>query len=146
MIYELLEKLTGAWGRPLLDFYLAHNLVINLGVLLYGLLLWFSWRNLQQIRHDLLAAMLRQMQAAPQAHLQLSPAALVKKVSIPWEQAVAQARFPLVAQQWALWPQRRSVTAVQSLLPPEELAATSLARLAAAQDPPPAQATEKQSG
>ncbi|HQE17568.1 MAG TPA: hypothetical protein PK607_03625, partial [Aggregatilineales bacterium] len=55
---------------------------------------------------------------------------VLKEVDIPWQAAIADVRFPLVAQQMALWPKRKTVEAVQALLPAEDLVKQALEALA----------------
>ena len=37
MFESIIQSLLGSWGRTVLDFYLEHQLVINLVVIAYGI-------------------------------------------------------------------------------------------------------------
>ena len=130
---ELVERLFGAWGVQALDFYLANSLWINAIVLLYGLVLAIAWLNLQTIRRKLVSDLVIQIRNHPEIGADSNVNAVLRATTIPWEHAVGEARFPLVAEQWAFGLRRTSVEAVQPLLPDKDLAHDALKLLAASQ-------------
>lgn len=129
-IRELIERVLGPWGVEALRFYDSYSLPINLVVLLYGFVLVFSWRNLDGIRSYLVDDMARQMRQRLGSSKKTDPDFVLENVTIPWESALEQSRFPLVAQRWALLPRKRSLQSVRQLLTPEDLARDVLKRLA----------------
>ena len=131
MVRGIVEAVLGPYGVQILKLYEANSLWVNSLVVAYGLAIVLSWANLKHIRARLLAALIDQLESLPRLDPAAQPAKLLRRVSIPWAEAVRQARFPFVAQQSALWPRRASPESVQALLPPEDLVHDALKALAA---------------
>ncbi|HZW05039.1 MAG TPA: hypothetical protein VFF68_13990 [Anaerolineaceae bacterium] len=126
MVRAFLEGLMGQWGVNLLDFYAANSLWINLLVLVYGAWVVSSWVNLKSIRRLLIGALEEQMQGRPEfAKGDVPPKALASLI-IPWERAVADARFPFVAQQTDLLPHRKTIDTVRRMLPGDQITQDAL--------------------
>ncbi|HPO58995.1 MAG TPA: hypothetical protein PLV53_09130 [Anaerolineaceae bacterium] len=121
MVRAFLDQMLGEFGRSLLVFYETNSLWINLLVVLYGALIVLSWSNLKNIRRALILALAEKLRERPEL-------ASVKKAAleVPWEQVVGQVRYPFVARQTDLLPQRLSVEAVQNLLSVEDLTEEAL--------------------
>jgi hypothetical protein len=130
MVRAWIEQLLGAWGTSLLDFYAANSLYINLLVVAYGGVVVLSWMNLKAIRQRLLADLVDQLSRDPRLGEDARPKKVLSRMTIPYDQAIQQARFPFVAQQTSFLPRRATLAAVQALLPAEELADDALKALA----------------
>lgn len=130
MIYALIETYLGPIGAAALHFYQEYALPINSLVVLYGLVIVLSWTNLVSIRKRIVGSIAAQILQSPDLHAGSKVKRVVKEVDIPWQAAVDDVRFPLVARQAAFWPKRKSVEAVQALLPAEDLAKLALELLA----------------
>ena len=130
MLYALIETYLGPIGRAMLHFYIENSFAINTVVVAYGLVIVMSWTNLVSIRKRLVGAIAAQIVQNPALNAQSKVKRVLKEVDIPWQAAVADVRFPLVAQQMALWPKRKTVEAVQALLPAEDLVKQALEVLA----------------
>lgn len=126
MVRALVEQMLGAWGTALLDFYHANSLYINLVVVLYGGLVVLSWMNLKGIRRQLLEDLAAQLEKLPEMKEGSPPKNVLRRVKVPWEQAMASRRFPLIAQQTSFLPRRATLEMVRALLPEEELAGEAL--------------------
>lgn len=127
---DFLVSFMGPIFGVIFDFYAAHALLFNSIVILYGFVIVLSWNNLVSIRRRLVLALVDQLRAAPDQLAGADPDRVLESVTIPWEEAVSAARFPLVARQTALYPRRKSIEAVQALLPAETLVKESLEMLA----------------
>jgi hypothetical protein len=123
---QLIERMLGVWGRAVLGFYEAHALWINTPIVLYGIVLWFSWRNLQGIRGHFVEALVAQMRRMKGLNKKTDPASLLDSLSIPWESGPGESVFPLVARQWGFLPRRPSEDAIRKMLDPGEMAAEAL--------------------
>lgn len=120
-IRRLIENWLGPWALPVLDFYSDHSLAINLIVVLYGLLLMVSWFNLDRIRRELVSAVAAQVNKSTDSDDRASLERALAQVEIPWQSAVSQARFPLVAEQWSFRLRPASVEHVRAVLSPDSI-------------------------
>ena len=127
MVRAAVETLLGGVGRQILFFYEAHSFVINLIVLTYGIILFFSWSNIVKIHRYLVVEIAKQIHTRGDLDKDSSPKKVLKKVHIPWDEAVEKSRFPFVAKMSGLWPKRKSVAALQDILIEFDLAAHALA-------------------
>ena len=123
---DFLVSFMGPIFGVIFDFYAAHSLIFNSVVIVYGFVIVLSWNNLMGIRHRLVEALVEQLRGAPEKLAEAKPERLLDEVVIPWEEALSAARFPLVAKQTALYPRRKSLEAVQALLPADTLIKESL--------------------
>jgi hypothetical protein len=123
---SLIERFLGVWGRALLHFYEANAAVINGLALLYGVVLYVSWDNLRRIRERMVKAVVDQLQERTDIAPKTDPHALLEQVTLPWDEAIAQSRFPLVARHWAFFPRRLSRQTVESLLQADDVVAEAL--------------------
>ena len=126
MVRAIIESYMGPLFVQVSRFYEANSLLINSVVVLYGLVIVLSWASLYNIKRRLVSVMVHQMLARPDITPQTKVKRVLKEVDIPWAAVVEQMRFPFVAQQAALLPQRKSVEAVKAHLTPEELAKEAL--------------------
>ena len=127
MVRIAVETLLGEVGRQILFFYEAHSFEINLIVLTYGIILFFSWSNLVKIHRFLVIEIAKQIHTRGDLDKDSSPKKVLKKVHIPWEKAIEKSRFPFVAKMSGLWPRRKSVAVLQEMLIDFDLAAHALA-------------------
>lgn len=118
---DFLVSFMGPLFGVIFDFYAAHALLFNTIVLVYGFVIVLSWNNLVSIRRRLVEALVDQLRAVPGGYDGLDASRILEEVSIPWEETVSAAGFPLVARQTALYPRRKSVDVVRALLPAETL-------------------------
>ncbi|MBX3047675.1 MAG: hypothetical protein KIT46_08415 [Anaerolineales bacterium] len=95
-MYEWFQSLTGAWGRPLLDWYLANSWV-NLPLIGYGIFLLLAWRNYDLIEQRLVDSWLAQ------AKDKKGKAKLPSQPETDWDAAVAGLSYPFLAQRGYLW-------------------------------------------
>lgn len=123
---SLIERFLGVWGRALLHFYEANAAIINGIILVYGVVLYLSWDNLKRIRERIVRVVADQIREWPDITRKTEPHTLLERVTLPWDEAIAQTRFPLVARHWAFLPRRLSREAVESLLPADDLVAEAL--------------------
>ena len=123
---DFLVSFMGPIFGVIYDFYAAHSLIFNSIVIVYGFVIILSRNNLNSIRYRLVQALVEQLRAAPDKLAEAGPERILKEVTLPWEEAVSAARFPLVAKQTALYPRRKSIEAAQALLPAETLVKESL--------------------
>ncbi len=121
MLRQFFETMMGGSGMALLNFYLANSLWINLLVLAYGIFLVLCWSNLKTIRKLLILSMVSQLRSRPDVAIELPTKKELKSLSIPWESAIGEARFPFVARQNDFLPHRVSPDAVKSMIPIEHL-------------------------
>jgi hypothetical protein len=79
-----------------------------------------------RIRQRMVQALTEQMRGWPDITPKTDPHVLMERIAFPWDEAVGQARFPLVARHWAFFPRRLSREAVESLLQADDLVAEAL--------------------
>jgi hypothetical protein len=119
----------GDFGRQILYFYEANSFILNLILLAYGFVLFSSWSNLVKIHRYLVVEIAKQIHLKADLDKDSSPKKVLKKVRIPWADAVKKSRFPLVAKMSGLIPQRKSVAVLKKLLIEEDMAAHALSVL-----------------
>lgn len=129
MVRVVVEGMLGAVGRQILFFYEAHALTINLIVLTYGLIMLMAWLALTRIYRHLVVLVAKEIHLNPQVNKDSSIKQIRSTIKIPWKVAVNAARFPLISGQTGLYPVRKSVEAVQSMLDEDELITHALAVL-----------------
>jgi hypothetical protein len=143
MLRAFIENFMGQFGTTLFNLYAEYSLWINILVVLYGAWIVLSWVNLKNIRSRLiqeLAGQLRSQGVTGSSNLSASAEGAKgsgsrmsqRRLDIPWEGVVREARFPFIAHQGALWPKRLSLETVRALLPEEELLEDALQTLAPA--------------
>jgi len=126
MIRPMIEALLGEFGRQILYFYEANQLIMNLIVLTYGLIMFLSWSTLIRIYRHLVLLIVKQIEENPDLGKKSKPAKISKSIEVPWETAVDAAKFPLIANNGGVIPSRKSVKAVQKLFDEEELISHAL--------------------
>ncbi len=122
-----MENLLGEFGRQILYFYEANQLIISLVVITYGIILFLSWSNTVKIYRFLVIEVAKQIHTRKDLDKESSPKKVIKKVSIPWGKAIEKSRFPFVAKMSGLWPRRKSIAVLKELLVIEDIAEHALA-------------------
>lgn len=135
-VLALIERILGPWGMAVLRAYQDNSLLINAAIVLYGFVLILSWRNLDRMRSFLVQAIVQQVPRRAEEEAKPDLSAVLDMASIPWQKALEESRFPLIARQWALLPRRCSLESVQRLLSPEDLAKEVLKIIAPDEDTP----------
>ena len=126
MVRSFVEMMLGDVGRQILFFYETNSLLINVLILAYGFILFASWSNLVKIHRFLVIEIAKQIYLKPELSKESSPKKVLRKVRIPWKEAVNKSRFPFVSKMSGLIPRRKSVEMLKTLLIDEDLAAHAL--------------------
>lgn len=121
MLRPMIEVMLGEFGRQLLYFYEANQLILNLIVLSYGFIMFFSWSTLIRIYRHMVLLIAKQIEEIPDLGKKSKVSKIRKNVTMPWQEAVDGAWFPLVANNGGLIPTRKSVPTIQRLFDEEEL-------------------------
>ncbi len=129
MVRVVVEGMLGAVGRQILYFYEANALSFNLMILTYGLVMLMAWLALTRIYRHLVVLVAKEIHLNPQVNKDSSIKHIRSTIKIPWKIAVNAARFPLISGQAGLYPVRKSVPAVQSMLDEDELISHAIAVL-----------------
>ena len=126
---EVVEGLLGEVGRQILFFYEAHALTINLLVLTYGLIMLMAWLALTRIYRHLVVLVAKEIHLDTRVNKDSSIKQIRSTIKIPWKEVVNAARFPIISGQTGLFPVRKSVESVQSMLDEDELITHAIAVL-----------------
>ena len=121
MLRPMIEAMLGEFGRQILFFYEANQLILNLIVITYGLIMFLSWSSLIRIYRHLVLLIAHQIEENPDLGKKSKVSKIRKTVMIPWQEAVDGAWFPLVANNGGLIPTRKSIATIQRLFDEEEL-------------------------
>ena len=125
----MVEGMLGSVGRQILFFYEANALSLNLIVLTYGLLMLMAWLALTRIYRHLVVLVAKEIHLNSQINKESTLKQIRSTIKIPWKVAVNAARFPIISGQTGLYPVRKSIGAVQSMLDEDELITHALAVL-----------------
>jgi hypothetical protein len=129
MVRVVVEGMLGEVGRQILFFYEAHALTINLLVLTYGLIMLMAWLALTRIYRHLVVLVAREIHLNTRVNKDSSIKHVRSTIKIPWKEAVNAARFPIISGQTGLFPVRKSINNVQSMLDEDELITHAIAVL-----------------
>jgi hypothetical protein len=129
MVRAMVETMLGGVGRPILSFYEAHALTLNLLALTYGLILLMSWVNLVRIYQYTVIQVAEHIHLNPDLNRKSTVKRVADAISIPWQEAVDKSHFPLIANQVAFFPAWKSVQALQKIVDEQELIEHALAVL-----------------
>lgn len=122
MIDGFIRGMLGSSGTAILDFYISNSFWINALILLYALAVVLSRRAFESSRQSLLAALQGKYGARLEHRGRDSMVGLLKKISIPWDQALMQIPFPFLSPPGSFRIYRKNPATLQKLLPLEELA------------------------
>jgi len=126
MIRSLIEVMLGEVGRQILYFYEAHALPINLVVLTYGLVMLVSWITLVRIHRQLVFMVAKEIHLRDDLSRKSTKKRVRDEISVPWEEAIKAAPFPLIARTGGLIPYRRTVANAQRFLDEAEITQQAL--------------------
>jgi len=121
MIRSFVEGILGPLGRQLLFYYEAHALPINLIVLSYGLFMLMAWTTLLRIYRHMIVLLARQIHEHPDLNRKSTVKRISDTLSIPWQEAVDAAQFPLIARPASVFPMRKTVANVQKIIEEKDL-------------------------
>lgn len=116
MLDSILRSLLGDYGEVLLDFYLEHNLIINGIILLYAIIVSFSYKS---YRHalSLMIAYLHENHAQRLKKKTVKELVyLLEKLDLPWDEALKAFWFPLIAYPRKLFPRWKKVETMKELI------------------------------
>ena len=122
MVNIFIRGMLGTGGSAILDFYLAHSFWINGLILLYALLIVLARRSFEASSQLLIRSL--QSKYGPQFEKRGSAAILkiLKKMTIPWDQALGNSSFPFLTPPGSIWIYPRSPVTLQKFLTLEQLA------------------------
>lgn len=126
MVRGIVESVLGPFGVRILHFYEANSLSINLIVLVYGFVMLASWTTLIRIYQYMVVSVARQIHLHPNLNRKSSIKKIREAITIPWQEAVDVAPFPLIASQIALLPVPKSAKAIQRVVDEQELVSHAL--------------------
>ncbi len=126
MVRGIVESVLGPVGVRILHFYEANSLSINLIVLAYGFVMLASWTTLIRIYQYMVVSVARQIHLHPNLNRKSSIKKIRETITIPWQEAVNAAPFPLIASQIALLPVPKSARAIQKVVDEQELVSHAL--------------------
>lgn len=121
MLRALIESLMGEVGRQILYFYEANQLVLNLVVLSYGLIMFMAWSTLIRIYRHMVLLIAEDIKKNPNLKKKSKVSKIKGEIELPWQTAVDAAWFPLVANNGGVIPGRKSVAVMQQLFDEDEL-------------------------
>ncbi len=121
MFRVMIEQIMGESGRQILYFYEANQLVFNLIVLTYGLIMFMSWSTLIRIYRHMVLLIAAEIEKNPNLQKNSKVKKIKSEIEIPWQEPVDAAWFPLVANNGGIIPGRKSVATIQKLFDEEEL-------------------------
>jgi len=96
MVDAIVRGFLGEWGQALLDAYLKYSLYINAILLIYAAAIVLARRNYHLILNSLLKTLEGQYQAQVSNKNRKQIEALLRKRTIPWEQARKASRYPFL--------------------------------------------------
>lgn len=122
VIYNFVRSTLGASGAAVLDFYVLNSLWINGLVLLYALLVVLSRRTFDLSRQSLVASLQSRYGREFEGEKPRSVLKALKKIGIPWDQALGSSSFPFMAPPGSIRIYSKNPATLQKLLPLEKLA------------------------
>ncbi|HLO16023.1 MAG TPA: hypothetical protein VK206_14415 [Anaerolineales bacterium] len=122
MIYAFIRATLGPLGVAVLDFYIANSIWINGLILLYALLVVLARHTFERSCQSLIRVLQSQYGQQFEQGKQKSILKTLKKISIPWDQAVGSSSFPFMASPGSIRIYPKNASTFQRLLPLEKLA------------------------
>lgn len=122
MIYSFIRGMLGTSGDAVLDFYIAYSLWINGLIFLYAFLVVLARHTFDLSRQSLIISLQGEYS---QKFEQKRPGAVLKalkKISIPWDQALRCSSFPLISPPGSIRIYPKNTATLQKLLPLEKVA------------------------
>ncbi|MGW8144810.1 MAG: hypothetical protein ACWGN2_10475 [Anaerolineales bacterium] len=122
MVDVIVRSFIGQWGQKILDFYQNNSLWINGLILLYFLMIIFSRRNYRFIIISLVEDLKRKYGSQLKGDNPNQISKRLKRMEIPWEQALSTSSFPFVTPPGGFRPYMKNEKTFQKLLSDEVLA------------------------
>jgi hypothetical protein len=122
MIDGFIRGMLGTSGKAILNFYIANSIWINGLILFYALVVVLARRAFDASRQSLIASLQRQYGERFERKGPGSVLGALKKISIPWDQALEHTSFPLLSPPGSMWIYPKNPATLQKLLPLETLA------------------------
>jgi hypothetical protein len=129
MLRPFIEAILGEYGRQLLFAYEANAYWINWIVLAYGAIMFASWMNLVRIYRFLIVEMAKDAHLSEDLNRKKSNKKIRDIIGVPWEKAIEQSPFPLIARIGDLVPRKKTVENLQKYLDEKDLADKALRAL-----------------
>ena len=111
----------GSWGNVALDFYIANSLWINGFFLLYALIVVLARRNFDNGNLLLINSIQKQYGEKLSGKSTASILSILKKISIPWNEAITKTALPLIAPPGSIWVYPQSIKNFQKFIKIENL-------------------------
>ena len=116
MVDGLICGLLGGYGEVVLDFYLEYGLVINGIILLYAIIVSFSYRSYRSALAQLLNHLTENYSDKLQKKSTKELEHLIGKIDLPWQEAYEAFRYPLIAQPMKLLPQKKTLDRLKEMI------------------------------
>lgn len=116
MLDSILRSLLGDYGEVLLDFYLEYNLIINGIILLYAIIISFSYKSYRHALSMMIAYLHENHAKRLEKKTVKELVYLLEKLDLPWDDAINAYWFPLIAQPRKFFPRRKKLEAVKELI------------------------------
>lgn len=122
MINLFIRGTLGPLGVTALDFYIANSLWINGLILLYALMVVLARRSFELSRQSLIHSLQSKYGAQFEHRKPEAVLKMLKKLSIPWDQALLSSTFPLITPPGSIRVFPKKLATLQKFLPLEILA------------------------
>jgi hypothetical protein len=122
MIYAFIRATLGTGGAAVLDFYVANSLWINGLIFVYAFLVVLARRTFDLSRKSLIASLQGQYGTQFEEKKAKSVLTMLRKTSIPWDEALGSSSFPFVTPPGSIRIYPRNLATLQRFLPLEALA------------------------
>ena len=122
MVDVIIRSFIGEWGGRILDFYRTNSLWINGLILLYFLNIIFSRRNYRMIIISLVEDLKKTYGNQLKGDNPNQIGRKLKRMDIPWEQALSTSSFPFVTPPGGFRPYLKNEETFHKLLSDEVLA------------------------
>ena len=121
MVDAIVRGFLGEWGQTLLDAYLKYSLYINAILLIYAVAIVLARRNYHLILNSLLKTLESQYLAQVSNKNRKQIEALLRKRTIPWDQARKASRYPFLTSSRGISLHVKTDKTLQRLFPIETL-------------------------
>src|SRR4030066_2050892 len=121
MVDAIVRGFLGEWGQTLLDAYLKYSLYINSILLIYAVAIVLARRNYHLILNSLLKTLESQYLAQVSNKNRKQNEALLRKRTIPWDQARKASRYPFLTSSRGISLHVKTDKTLQRLFPIETL-------------------------
>jgi hypothetical protein len=116
MINIMVRGFLGEWGQAILNFYQQYSFWINAIILLYFLMVLLSQRNFKQTLENLIIALENKYPGQFEKKTNKEIARILGKKEIPWEKALNNSKWPLIATPRQFYPRIKDETSLKKLI------------------------------